>query len=152
MWRQFFSSFLFSCRNQYIKPRDHVIVCAWSRSQQCWSHSDTSLSTRTWFAVVTSCSPLLWLVIDTTSKAYTHARRSHNSDLPQEKQQQHNSPCSLVRREWRRDITDSLCFFCRQECATQLISLKQHYASIRVWWRIWCKQWFLSFFLPRHPK
>ena len=32
-----------------------------------------------------SYSPLLWLVIDTTSKSYTHARRSHNSQLPQEK-------------------------------------------------------------------
>jgi len=39
-------------------------------------------------AVVTSYSPLLWLVIDTTSKAYTHARPSQ---LPQEKQPQHNS-------------------------------------------------------------
>jgi len=44
--------------------------------------------------------PLLWLVIDTTSKAYTYARRSHkNSQLPQEKWPQHNSLCSFVRGE-----------------------------------------------------
>jgi len=61
-----------------------------------------------WFAVVASYSPLLWLVIDTTSKAYTHARSSHNGQLPQEKQPQHNSLCSFVRREWRYYY--SLCF------------------------------------------
>jgi len=51
--------------------------------------------------VVTPYSPLLWLVTDTRRKAYTHARRSHNSQLPQEKQPRHNSLCSFGRREWR---------------------------------------------------
>jgi len=51
--------------------------------------------------VVTSYSPLLWLAIDTAGKAYTHARHSHNSQLPQDKQPQHNSLCSFVLREWR---------------------------------------------------
>jgi len=39
-----------------------------------------------WFAVVTSYKLLLSLVIFTTSKAYRHARHSHNSQLqlPQE--------------------------------------------------------------------
>jgi len=26
----------------------YVIVCVWSHGQQCWSHSDLSLWTRTW--------------------------------------------------------------------------------------------------------
>jgi len=80
-----------------IKPRDHVIVCVWSHGQQRWSYSDW---TRTWFAVVTSYRPLLWLVIDVTSKAYTHSRRSYNSQLPQEKHPQHNTVCSFARRDW----------------------------------------------------
>jgi len=40
-----------------------------------------------------------YLVIGTTSKAYTHARRSDNGRLPHEKQPQHNSLCSFVRRD-----------------------------------------------------
>jgi len=46
--------------------------------------------------VVTSYRPVLWLVMDTTSKAYTHARRSHNSQLPQEKEPQHVRLCGIT--------------------------------------------------------
>jgi len=36
-------------------------------------------------AVVTSCSPLLLLVIDNTSKVCTHARHNHNRKITRNK-------------------------------------------------------------------
>jgi len=60
-----------SSRSSY-KIRYRVSVIAWPTVLISF---DLSLWKRTWFAVVTYHSPLLllWLVIDITSKAYTHA-------------------------------------------------------------------------------
>ena len=56
-------------------------VCVWSHGQQFWCELILTLWTRTWFPVATSCRLLLLLVIDITSKAFTHPRHSHNSEL-----------------------------------------------------------------------
>ena len=80
-------------------------------------------------AVVTSCSPLLLLVIDTTSKACTHARRSHS-------RKNTHSTIRYVRLcgESVR-YCYSLCFCWRYT----VDSVKQQRTSIWVSWRIWCK-------------
>jgi len=79
--------------------------------------------------VVTSCSPLLWLVNDTTSEACTHARRSNN----RKKIPQRNSLCSFVRRECTVLLNLCFCWHYTGDILEQLCT------SIRVFWRIWCK-------------
>jgi len=78
--------------------------------------------------MVTSYSPLLWLVIDATSKVYTHARRSHNTVVSCYRKYSHSTTLCiydwLFVCLWEESVryyctvygTVSLCFCCRQEC------------------------------------